>query len=244
MTRSAESAPAFFFIDVQPDQAPAFAQLVAGQGGTPPELIPVVRSRLSAIDGEPLPADVRTRREDPWFLTREYVLTWASAAPGRNSVIAGRWWTPEEAAREPLISVEEELAKQLGVGIGGTLTFDVQGVPVTARVVNLRRVDWQTFGSNFFVIFSPGALDGAPSTFIATARVPEDREEPCPVRRRRRLPQYHGDPGAGGADARHVGARPDRARHPDGRRLQHRERPRGDGRRAGHHPLPAALPDR
>ena len=177
VTRSAESAPAFFFIDVQPDQAPAFAQLVAGQGGTPPELIPVVRSRLSAIDGEPLPADVRTRREDPWFLTREYVLTWASAAPGRNSVIAGRWWTPEEAAREPLISVEEELAKQLGVGIGGTLTFDVQGVPVTARVVNLRRVDWQTFGSNFFVIFSPGALDGAPSTFIATARVPEDRED-------------------------------------------------------------------
>jgi putative ABC transport system permease protein len=177
VTRSAETAPAFFFIDVQPDQAPAFAQLVADQGGTAPELIPVVRSRLAAIDGEPLPADVRTRREDPWFLTREYVLTWASAPPGRNSVIAGRWWTPEEAAREPLISVEEELAKQLAVGIGGTLTFDVQGVPVTARVVNLRRVDWQSFGSNFFVIFSPGALDGAPSTFIATARVPEDRED-------------------------------------------------------------------
>ena len=177
VTRSAESAPAFFFIDVQPDQAPAFAQLVADQGGTAPELIPVVRSRLAAIDGEPLPADVRTRREDPWFLTREYVLTWAATPPGRNSVIAGRWWTPEEAAREPLISVEEELAKQLAVGIGGTLTFDVQGVPVTARVVNLRRVDWQSFGSNFFVIFSPGALDGAPSTFIATARVPEDRED-------------------------------------------------------------------
>jgi putative ABC transport system permease protein len=177
VTRSAESAPAFFFIDVQPDQATAFAQLVADQGGTAPELIPVVRSRLAAIDGEPLPADVRTRREDPWFLTREYVLTWASTPPGRNSVIAGRWWTPEEAAREPLISVEEELAKQLGVGIGGTLTFDVQGVPVTARVVNLRRVDWQSFGSNFFVIFSPGALDGAPSTFIATARVPEDGED-------------------------------------------------------------------
>jgi putative ABC transport system permease protein len=177
VTRSAETAPAFFFIDVQPDQAPAFAQLVAAQGGTAPELIPVVRSRLAAIDGEPLPADVRTRREDPWFLTREYVLTWASAPPGHNSVIAGRWWTPEEAAREPLISVEEELAKQLAVGIGGTLTFDVQGVPVTARVVNLRRVDWQSFGSNFFVIFSPGALDGAPSTFIATARVPEDRED-------------------------------------------------------------------
>jgi putative ABC transport system permease protein len=71
--------------------------------------------------------------------------------------------------------VEEDIAKQLGVGLGGTLTFDVQGVPVTARVVNLRRVNWDTFTANFFVIFSPGVLDGAPTTFIATARVrPED----------------------------------------------------------------------
>lgn len=173
---SAERAPAFFFVDVQTDQAPAFATLVTTEGGTAPELVPVVRSRLSGIDGAPLPADVRTRREDPWYLTREYVLTWAAAPPGRNAIVAGRWWTPEEAAREPLISVEEELAKQLGVGLGGTLTFDVQGVPITARVTSLRRVDWQTFGSNFFVIFSPGALEGAPSTFIATAHVPENRE--------------------------------------------------------------------
>lgn len=173
---STERAPAFFFVDVQTDQAPAFAQLVTTEGGTAPELVPVVRSRLSGIDGAPLPADVRTRREDPWYLTREYVLTWAAAPPGRNAIVSGRWWTPAEAAREPLISVEEELAKQLGVGIGGTLTFDVQGVPITARVTSLRRVDWQTFGSNFFVIFSPGALEGAPSTFIATAHVPPDRE--------------------------------------------------------------------
>jgi putative ABC transport system permease protein len=171
-----ETAPAFFFVDVQPDQAPDFARLVRDLGGTSPELIPVVRSRLAAIDGEPIPTDARTRSDNLWYLTRDYVLTWSATPPGRNNVVAGRWWTAEEAAREPLISVEEELAKQLGVGIGGTLTFDLMGVPVTARVVNLRRVDWQSFESNFFVIFSPGALDGAPSTFIATARVPEDRE--------------------------------------------------------------------
>jgi putative ABC transport system permease protein len=171
-----ETAPAFFFIDVQADQAPELVRLVTSIGGTAPELIPVVRSRLAAIDGEPIPADTRTRTDNPWYLTREYVLTWSAAPPGRNSVVAGRWWTPAEAAREPLISVEEDIARQLGVGIGGTLTFDLMGVPVTARVVNLRRVDWQSFESNFFVIFSPGALDGAPSSFIATARVPEDRE--------------------------------------------------------------------
>jgi len=175
VTKSADTAPAFFFIDIQSDQAERLRRLVQSLGGSAPDLVPVVRSRLAGIDGTPISADARTRKDDPWYLTREYVLTWAEVAPGHNSVVAGRWWSPEEAAREPLISVEEEIAKQLGVGIGGTLTFDVQGVPVTARVVNLRRVDWQTFNSNFFVIFSPGALDGAPTTYIATAQVrPED----------------------------------------------------------------------
>jgi len=175
--KSAGTAPAFFFIDIQPDQAEPFSRLVGGlPGGAPPELIPVVRSRLAAVNGTPIAPDVRTRREDAWYLTREYVLTWASAAPDHNTIIAGRWWTPAEAAREPLISVEEEIAKQLGVGLGGTLSFDIQGVSVRARVVNLRRVDWQSFNSNFFVVFSPGALDGAPTTFIGTARVPPPDE--------------------------------------------------------------------
>jgi putative ABC transport system permease protein len=173
--RSPERAPAFFFIDIQPDQAGPFADLVARIGGIRPELIPVVRSRLAAINGRPIAGDARTRREDAWYLTREYVLTWAAAAPGHNTVVSGRWWTAAEAAREPLISVEEEIAGRLGVSLGDTLSFDIQGVTVTARVVNLRRVDWRSLNSNFFVIFSPGALDGAPSTYLATARArPED----------------------------------------------------------------------
>ena len=71
----------------------------------------------------------------------------------------------------PLVSVEEEIAKNLRVGVGGTLTWDIQGVPVTARVTSLRKVDWRTFGANFFMILSPGALEGAPGTFIATSQV-------------------------------------------------------------------------
>jgi putative ABC transport system permease protein len=170
-----DTAPAFFFIDIQPDQVEGFRDLVTRLGGTGPDVVPIVRARLQATDGAPISPDARTRKEDPWYLTREYALTWSATAPGHNSVVAGRWWTADEAARAPLISVEEDIAKQLGVGLGGTLTFDVQGVPVTARVVNLRRVNWDTFTANFFVIFSPGVLDGAPTTFIATARVrPED----------------------------------------------------------------------
>jgi putative ABC transport system permease protein len=165
-------APAFFFIDIQPDQAQAFSRLVADKTGREPTLTPVVRSRLASINGAPVSQDPRHRREEVWYLSREYVLTWAAQPPPENPVVAGRWWTSEEAAREPLISVEEEIAKNLGVTIGGSLSFDIQGVTVTARVANLRRVEWQTFNTNFFVIFSQGALDGAPTTWLATARVP------------------------------------------------------------------------
>jgi putative ABC transport system permease protein len=175
--RSPGSTPAFFFIDVQPDQAEPFARLVEGHGATAAaELTPVVRSRLASVNGAPVAQTGKALREDAWYLTREYVLTWAKEPPGHNTVVAGRWWTPEEAAREPLISVEDEIARQLGVGLGDTLTFDIQGVPVSARVTSLRHVDWRSFTSNFFVIFSPGALEGAPTTFIATVRARPERE--------------------------------------------------------------------
>jgi putative ABC transport system permease protein len=175
--RAPGSAPAFFFVDIQPDQAEPFARLVREHGATAPaELTPVVRSRLAAVNGVGIGQDARARREDAWYLTREYVLTWAAAPPGQNTVVAGRWWTPAEAAREPLISVEEEIARQLGVGLGDTLTFDIQGVPVSARVTSVRHVDWRSLTSNFFVIFSPGSLEGAPVTYIATVRAAPAQE--------------------------------------------------------------------
>jgi putative ABC transport system permease protein len=173
--RSGRQAPAFFFIDVQRDQVEAFRRIVRAESGSDPEVIPVVRSRLAAVNGAPVARAAANRREE-WQLAREYVLTWAAEPPGRNTVVAGRWWSAEEARREALISVEEEIAHHLGVSVGDTLTFDVQGVPVAARIANLRRVDWRTFDANFFVIFSPGPLDGAPGSFIATARVSPDAE--------------------------------------------------------------------
>jgi putative ABC transport system permease protein len=170
-------APSFFFIDLQPDQRDAFVRLVGDAGSAPPALTPVIRSRLAAIDGRPVTredVDARRARADDsvWFLTREYVLTYASAPPGGNVVTRGRWWTSSEADGRPRISVEETAARALGVDVGSTLTFDIQGVTVEAEVMSLRKVDWQTLSTNFFVIFSPGALDGAPATYVATARVP------------------------------------------------------------------------
>ncbi len=174
-------APSFFFLDVQPDQRDPFVRLVETAAGAPPALTPVVRGRLAEIDGERLTRAVVDRRrgrgeEGAWYFTREYVLTWAEAPPAGNVLTRGRWWTAAEASTGVRASLEEVAARHLGVDVGSRVTFDVQGVAVEAEVTSLRRVDWQTLTTNFFVVLSPGALDGAPATWVATARVPAAAE--------------------------------------------------------------------
>jgi putative ABC transport system permease protein len=174
-------APSFFFLDIQPDQRDPFVRLVENTAGAPPALTPVVRSRLAAIDGEQVTRAVVDRRqgrgeEGAWYFTREYVLTWAAAPPAGNMLTRGRWWTAAEAAAGARASLEEVAARHLGVDVGSRVTFDVQGVAIEAEVTSLRRVDWQSLTTNFFVVLSPGALDGAPSTWVATARVPAAAE--------------------------------------------------------------------
>ncbi len=175
-------APSFFFLDVQTDQRDDFARLVADTAGVSPALTPVVRARLASVKGERVGRAMLDRRraeghDAVWYHTREYVLTSMAEAPPTNTLVRGRWWTPAEAAERPRVSLEEAAAKALAVDVGDVLGFDVQGVPVDAVVTSVRKVDWQSFSTNFFAIVSPGALDGAPTTFVATARVPE-RAEP------------------------------------------------------------------
>ena len=170
-------APSFFFVDIQPDQVDAFRRTLAGAVDgraepAQPSLVPVVRARLAAIDGAPIVGARWEGRDDAWRVRREYVLTFAAEAPEGTVVTRGRWWTPAEARARPRVSVEDETARALGVDVGGTLAFDVQGVKVEAEVMSLRKVDWQTLSANFFVIFSPGPLDDAPLAYLATARVP------------------------------------------------------------------------
>ena len=174
-------APSFFFLDVQPDQREPFRSLVERETGAPPVLTPVVRARLAALDGQPLTRQVVDRhrargQEDTWYFTREYVLTWAAEPPAGNVLTRGRWWTAAEAASGVRASIEETAARHLGVRLGSRVTFDVQGLAVEAEVTSIRRVDWQSLTTNFFVVLSPGALDGAPATWVATARVPAAAE--------------------------------------------------------------------
>jgi putative ABC transport system permease protein len=175
-------APSFFFIDVQGDQREPFERLVASaNGGRAPTLTPVVRGRLAAIDGVPPSREFIERRkavapDKTWYFTREYVLTFAAEPPPGTTITRGRWWSAAEAGQRARVSLEEEAARHLGVQVGGTLAFDVQGIIVEVEVMSLRRVDWQSLAANFFAILSPGALEGAPLTYVATARVPAAAE--------------------------------------------------------------------
>jgi len=173
-------APSFFFIDVQADQRDAFARLFADRR-LPVELTPIVRSRLTAVDGKPV-ADLIAEKETPgrgdaWYLRREYVVTSRETLPAGNRIVSGVWWSDAPTA-EPFVSLEQEAARHLGVDVGSTLTFDAGGRAVTAMVASLREVRWGDFSPNFFIIFSPGALAGLPVTYIATTRVEPAMETP------------------------------------------------------------------
>ena len=183
-------APTFFFIDIQPDQAQEFVSLVHREmGHTNPELTPLVRSRLHAINGHGITAEEGSQKDEKrtegkeergkqWYLTREYVLTFLEQLPKDNQLVKGEWWKPGQVFSTPQVSVEEEAATHLGLTIGSIVEFDIQGTTVSAEVSSIRTVEWGNFSTNFYMIFSPGALEGAPFTYVATVRVSPDQEVP------------------------------------------------------------------
>jgi putative ABC transport system permease protein len=183
-------APTFFFIDIQPDQAQEFVSLVDRQTGRArPELTPLVRSRLHAINGHVITAEEGGEKDDKraegkeargkqWYLTREYVLTFLDRLPKDNQLVKGEWWKPGQVFSTPQVSVEEEAATHLGLTIGSTMEFDIQGATVSAEVSSIRKVEWGNFSTNFYMILSPGAIAGAPFTYVATVRVLPEQEVP------------------------------------------------------------------
>lgn len=183
-------APTFFFIDIQPDQTEEFVRLLHQRTNDPaPRLTPLIRSRLASIKGQPIKLEALSEAEEQkekseakkeqrkkWYLTREYVLTFLQELPKDNQVVAGEWWKPGQAFTTPLISIEEEAATQLGLNIGDTIEVDIQGVFVMGEIGSIRKVEWGNFSTNFYMIFSPGSLDGAPHTYVATVRVSPSEE--------------------------------------------------------------------
>ncbi|NLA68257.1 MAG: FtsX-like permease family protein [Gammaproteobacteria bacterium] len=175
----AEEAPNRFIVNVQRDQMAGVAEVAASQGLAEPVLYPMVRGRLATHDGravgaaraadagEPAASARAQRRAD-----REFNLSTARVLRDDNRVTAGRFWEPGGADGVEL-SVEAGFAASLGWELGDRVGFDIAGRRLEGRITSLREVDWESFRPNFFVLFSPGALDGYPASWITAVSVPE-----------------------------------------------------------------------
>ncbi len=183
-TPEGTALPSLFLFDIQPEQRDALAAHVEVRGSRLQRLSPLVHARLDRVAGQPIPAfsddgappgesrlsrdgDEQARR----IRSRRYNLTYRQDLTDSELLRAGRAfsgsWDPR-SARPAEMSLEIDFAEHLGVGLGDTLRFDVQGVAVEGEVVSLREVRWNSFQPNFFVVFQPGVLEDAPAVYLAS----------------------------------------------------------------------------
>ena len=163
------NAPTFYFIDIQNDQLARFQQILHAQPGISDVAeVPSLRARLVAVNG--VPADqVRATPETQWALRGDRGLTYSRTVPDGSRLVAGEWW-PADYAGPPLVSFDAGLARGWGVGIGDTLRVNVLGRNIDLHIANLRDIAWRSLGINFAMVASPGLLERAPHTHIATVR--------------------------------------------------------------------------
>ena len=167
--RADAEAPDWFFIDIQPQQISPFEDMVSR---TDPEAefekTPMLRGRVTAING------ISTQTMDPppgseWIVRGDRALTWQALPPEETEIVRGQWWEADYRGR-PLVSVTEEMFTDFGLSLGDTVTLNILGREFTAEIVNTRKVAWESFRINFVFIASPGLLDKAPHSWIATTR--------------------------------------------------------------------------
>lgn len=169
-----ENAPNHFMINIRPDQTAAIGEFFAKRAVPPPELVPMIRARLTQINGTPVAQLKISSERGRDFLEREANLTWAQAMQKDNKLVAGEWWRPDDGGG-PRVSVEIELARSLGLNIGDKLTYDIAGEIVDAKVTSFRDVQWDSFRPNFFMVFSPGTLDDTTGTYITSVHIAREQ---------------------------------------------------------------------
>lgn len=162
-----KEAPNFFFVDIQGSDVDAFSALIGKEAPTGTlAKVPMLRGRIMALNGVDV-AKLPVPAEGAWVLKGDRGLTYDAEKPENATLTEGAWW-PADYAGEPLVSFSAEEARQLGLKLGDTVTVNVLGRNVTARIANLRQVEWDTMGINFVMVFSPNTFAGAPHAWIAT----------------------------------------------------------------------------
>jgi putative ABC transport system permease protein len=171
-----EKAPTFFFVDIQPDEAAAFDKTIARfRSATDYKRTPMIRGRITALNGVPS-AKANVEPGSRWALNGDRGITYAASPPKDNEITAGKWWAANYTG-PTLISFDAELAQGMHLKLGDTITLNVLGREITGRIANFRDVDFSNGRQNFVLILSPGIIDKAPHSFLATVRVPDRDEE-------------------------------------------------------------------
>ena len=232
-----KKTPSFFFLDIQNANAGAFVHFLqnhAPDGAI--ELVPMLRGRIVKLNDVQASA-ARPKQSVAWVLEGDRGITFAQSVPEGSAVTKGSWW-PRDYSGPPLVSVDDEIAEGLGLAIGDEVTVNVLGRDITAKIANMRKVNWRSYGINFVLVFSPNSLAGAPFSDLATLTFAGGgnpaREAVLAARHRAKLPVNHHDPCERRPRCR-AGARgPARLRDPRGieRRIsgldpRPRRRPRG-----------------
>ena len=170
-----DERPAFFFLDIQKHQVVPFERLVEKTTGAEyGRGVPMLRGRVVRIAGVPV-REAKVAPGSEWVTQSDIGLSYAAESPPNAEITAGEWWATDYDG-PPLVSLTEEVAHDFGLSLGDTLSINVLGREFTAEVASLRRVDWTAFDINFVVIFSPGVLEGAPQSHLATAHATPDAE--------------------------------------------------------------------
>ncbi len=160
-----------YLIDIQKDQRAGVEETIKKYTGAQPQIVPTVRARIAGIKGGDVELDRLRQNENRGLLGREYVLTYRNNVEDFEKILQGKFWEPTPSA-EPEISIEELLHDELGLKIGDTMTFDVLGRKITARITSVRRVDWRNARTGFLVVFRPGSLEEAPTMYISAIKGP------------------------------------------------------------------------
>ena len=164
-------APNRFVISIQPDQLKTLGTFFASHGIPQPELFPMVRARLVAVNGKAVSSNDYPEDRAKRLIDREFNLSWAERMQPDNRIVAGRWWTEGEGRTDQL-SLEDGIAVTLGLKLNDRLTYDVAGSKFDAIITSLRKVEWDTFKANFFVIAPPKLLQAYPVSYMTSLYVP------------------------------------------------------------------------
>lgn len=166
-----KTVPSFFFLDITGDDLPPFTAAIHKHAPDATfESVPMLRGRIVGIKGEPA-EKLQVPPRAAFLLKSDRGITYAAALPKNSTLVDGTWW-PERYDGDPLVSIERQLADDLNLHIGDHLTVNVLGRDLDTTVANIRKVEWSSFGINFFMVFSPNTFEGAPISHLATVAFP------------------------------------------------------------------------